>query len=161
MRKLILLVILVLFASTAFAQKTPTFKQYPATMQKATAKKVNLAGNRSARMFRTNLKRSLAKGVNFAGRYIISTWGCGTDCIMSGIIDGRTGNVFFPQQLEGVSVGFGELSDEERLEFKKNSRLLIVRGRSGEDSKKYGVAYYRWNGSTLALLKFVKKDSRD
>lgn len=160
MKKLILIVIVMLFASNAFGQKTPKFSDYPAKVQTATAKQVNLKSHPRARLFRTNLREALKEGVNFAGRFIIATWGCGTSCGDSGIIDAKTGNVFFPTELGGVSMGMGELSEGEPLEYRKNSRLLIINGYLGgneSSSAKYGIWYYEWTGKTLKLIKFVKK----
>lgn len=137
-------------------QQPPTFSDFPASVVKATARQINLSSHPKARMFRTNLRESLSEGVDFAGRYIVATWGCGTDCQGGAIIDGKTGNVFFPKQLQGTSLGSGDFA-EEVVEYKENSRLLIINGYPGGGDGKYGIWYYEWTGTTLELLKFVKK----
>lgn len=162
MKTFILFTFIAIFSLNIFGQNTPTFAKYSAKVQKTTAKSVNLKSHKDARMFRTNLRNSFKEGVNFAGSFILSSWGCGTSCLQTAIIDGKTGNVFFPKILQGSSFGFGELSDkEESLEFKKNSRLLIINGyiATGNEDKpsKYGIWYYEWTGKNLKLLKFVPK----
>lgn len=162
MKSFILFTFIALFSINIFAQKTPTFARYSAKVQAVKAKEVNLKSHKNARMFRTNLRNALKEGVNFGGSFVLASWGCGTSCLHSAIIDGKTGNVFFPKELEGSSFGFGELSDkEDSLEFKKTSRLLIINGYTGvdneKDNRKYGIWYYEWTGKSLKLIKFVKK----
>ncbi|MFV0387842.1 MAG: hypothetical protein ACK5NT_03720 [Pyrinomonadaceae bacterium] len=160
MNKIFFVLFFALFSVGAFAQK-PEFKDFAAKVEKVKAKSVNFKNNKSAHSFRTRLRESFAEGVNFGGRYIVSVWGCGTDCLQAGIIDGRTGNVYFPEPLQGASFGLGELSetDKDTFEFKPNSRLFIVNGYSGTDDKReeYGIWYYEWTGKTLKLIKFEKK----
>lgn len=162
MKKLILLAIIGLFSTNLFAQ---SFAKYPAKVEQVTAKDINLKSHKYARMFRTNLRNSLKEGVNFAGRFVASSWGCGTSCLQTAIIDGKTGNVFFPNILQGTSMGFGELGDKESsVEFRKNSRLFVVNGyiATGDDNKqsKYGIWIYEWTGKALRLVKFVPKKEK-
>lgn len=157
MKSLILFSIMVLCSASVFGQKTPTFSQYPSAVQRATAKKINFASHPKAKTFRTNLKNALSEGVNFAGKFIVTNWGCGTGCSYGAVIDGKTGNMFFPSQLAGTTPGDGDLDDKDHLEFRKNSRLLIVNGSLGESSSRYGIWYYEWTGRSLRLIKFVKK----
>jgi hypothetical protein len=159
MKKIILLAIIGLFSTNLFAQ---TFAKYSAKVEKATAKSVNLSSHKDAKKFRTNLRNSLKEGVNYAGSFVISSWGCGTSCLQTAIIDGKTGNVFFPNILQGTSFGFGELSDKkDSIEFKKNSRLLVVNGYiARKNQTKYGIWYYEWTGKNLKLIKFVAKKSK-
>lgn len=162
MKTVILFVFIVVFSLNIFGQNTPTFAKYSVKVQKKTVNEVNLKSHRDARMFRTNLRNSFKEGVNFAGSFILSSWGCGTSCLQTAIIDGKKDVAFFPKILQGSSFGFDELSDkEESLEFKKNSRLLIINGyiATGNEDKpsKYGIWYYEWTGKNLKLVKFVPK----
>ena len=56
---------------------------------------VNLRSHPKARLFRTMLKLSAAKGPNFAGHYTIGTWGCGSDCRIVAVINAVDGRVYF------------------------------------------------------------------
>jgi hypothetical protein len=55
--------------------------------------------SRRAREFRTMLRTNAEQGVNFAGHYVVVTWGCGSDCRSIAIIDARNGNVYFTPSL--------------------------------------------------------------
>src|SRR4051812_16159107 len=79
--------LLMTLSSASFAQSTvPTFTQYAAKVEPARNVKVNLKSHKNANMFRTNLRNAAKEGVNFAGHYILATWGCGTNCSQSAII---------------------------------------------------------------------------
>lgn len=113
-------------------------------------------------MFRTNLRNAEKDGINFAGHYILTDWGCGTDCAEVAIIDAKTGNVFFPLQLQGISSGMIAWPENtDRLEFRPNSRLVILNGyESAELNKKDpvgGIHYFVWNGRTMRKIKFTRK----
>src|SRR5215207_9403419 len=96
--KIALLAALVLaLGSVGYAQSTePAFTRYAAKVIKPRNVRVNLRSHKNANRFRTNLRSAAKGGVNFAGHYILTTWGCGTNCSQSAIIDARTGRVFFP-----------------------------------------------------------------
>ncbi len=95
MKKIFLLSIIALYSINIFAQKMPTFSNYNVTVEKATVQKINFASHRKAKQFRTNLKEALAEGkINFAGKFIITEWGCGSGCTQAAIIDAQTGKVF-------------------------------------------------------------------
>lgn len=145
------------------AQKTPTYSQFSVKIEKKTAKKINLTSHSKAKNYRTNLKNALANyGVNFAGKYIVAQWGCGSGCTESAIIDAKTGNVFFPNELQGVLAGGLSLGEHNMIEFKPNSNLLMIYGYAGfnfEEGKEtqHGIYYYLWDGKKLKLLNFIKK----
>ena len=162
MKKLILLTIITLFSLNVFGQ-TPTFGKYTAKIEKATAKDINLKSNKDAKTFRTTLRKSLKQGVNFGGRYTLSFMGCGTGCLITAIIDAKTGDVYFPDRLFGTAHGYGELDKKDTVEFRKSSRLIIVNGypstgkRDDTQLPDYGQYYYEWTGKSLKLIKFVAK----
>lgn len=165
MRKYILLPILLLIiiaGANAQSAKTPKFTQYPAAVEKARVKSINFKRNPSARTFRTRLSEALAGGVNFAGHYIVTGWGCGTGCTNAAIIDARTGDVIWPDQFMNIDATYGDGYSEEQLEFKKNSRLLIIHGRPGSKNENAktppsGDHYYEWRGKRLHFLKSILK----
>lgn len=163
MKKCLFFILLTLFSYNAFAQKTPTFRQYAAKVEKTKAKKINFASHKRAKTFRTNLSNALKEGVNFAGHYILASWGCGTNCNDGGIIDARTGNVYFPKELEGIGIGFCEIDYEtvEPLAFKPDSRLLVLSGFKGGDlnseKSSCGIYYFEWTGTAFKQVKFEKR----
>ena len=151
------------FTLITFAQtKTPTFAQYAAKVETIKNVKVNLNSHKNAKMFRTNLRNAAKEGVNFAGHFVLTTWGCGTNCTETAIIDARSGRVFFPKELEGAGFGFCDLPDDaEPVVSKPDSRLLILSGFKGSDlnseNTPCGIYYLEWTGTNFKQVKFEKK----
>ena len=166
-RNVLALACVLAFSSIGFAQSsTPTFTQYAVKVERIKNVTVNLKSHKNARMFRTNLRNAAKEGVNFAGHYVLTTWGCGTNCSQSAIIDARNGRVFFPDQLEGDGVGFCDLPDEtEPIVHKANSRLLILSGFKGGDldreNGRCGIYYLEWTGTSFRVVNFIEKKRLD
>lgn len=163
LRFVLLTALLLAFSSIGFAQSTtPTFRQYAARVEKIKNVKVNLRSHKNANMFRTNLRNAAKEGVNFAGHYILTTWGCGTNCTQSAIIDARNGRVFFPRELGGAGFGFCELPDDtEPAVYQADSRLLVLSGFKGGDlsveNAPCGIYYLEWTGRNFKQVQFAEK----
>jgi hypothetical protein len=73
------------------------------------------------------------------------------------IVDAKTGKVFFPPELEEASALLLDTGDAdvETLNFRKNSRLLIVFGTPNEDPQRDGMSYYLWQSDRLRLIRFT------
>jgi hypothetical protein len=158
--------LLVAGSNVARGQATPRFQDYSAPVYKGKRAPVNLKSAEGASTFRTRLREGAAKGINFAGRYTLVAWGCGTGCLSGGIIDARTGTVYFPRELGGFGVWyFSDNPNAEALEFKPNSRLLVLSGfpatEANSDNPKTGLYYYEWTGTRLRLVKFVAKSREE
>lgn len=162
-KTLLLAALFLALAAVGFGQsKTPTFERYAAKIEAVKNVKVNLKSHKNANMFRTNLRNAAKEGVNFAGHYIVANWGCGTNCSQSAIIDARTGQVFFPDELEGAGFGFCELPDDaEPIAYQAGSRLLILNGFKGGDlnseNAPCGVYYLEWTGKSFKQIGFEQK----
>ncbi|HEX8501542.1 MAG TPA: hypothetical protein VF659_13240 [Pyrinomonadaceae bacterium] len=155
-----------LFAAPAPAQDggAPRFQDYaaPAFGGRAAALKLTTP---QARGYRTRLREGARRPVNFAGRYKLHTWSCGTGCLQTAFIDAKTGAVFFPRELDGFIAcyyGAEPVKDlEEALKFEPGSRLIVMSGypysERGKDKPKKGLYYYEWDGKDLKLVKFVEK----
>lgn len=155
------------FAAPAFAQDgaTPGFSDYPAVAFKGKAATLKLT-TPLARNYRTRLREGARRAVNFAGRYKLHTWSCGTGCLQTAFIDAKTGDVFFPAELNGFILCFFDPEPvsrelEDSLQFQKGSRLVVMSGypysERGKDEPKKGLYYYEWTGTELKLVKFVEK----
>ena len=163
-RTAVLISIFAAFTAVTIAQKrsVPSFGQYPAAVERTRAKAINYRSNPGARSFRTRLSNALRGGVNFAGHYILTGWGCGTGCTIAAIIDARTGNVYSPDEFSGIDATYGDDYSDEQLKFRKNSRMLIISGRPGsraenETAPPSGDYYYEWTNNRLRLLRFIEK----
>lgn len=83
-------------------------------------------------MFRTRLNAASESGqVNFAGHYILTTWGCGSGgCIDGAIIDAKSGDVFWLPQSACCA-------DGDDYFYEKESRLLKVVANQGQKLSAY------------------------
>ena len=166
--KLLLAVLcLCLCAASSFAQDgaAPEFDDYAAPVFKGRAAALKLT-TPQARGYRTRLREGARRAVNFAGRYKLHTWSCGTGCLQTAFIDAKTGDIVFPAELNGFIVCFYQpeaVNDlEDALQFRKGSRLIVMSGypysERGKDAPKKGLYYYEWTGAELKLVRFEAKD---
>lgn len=154
--------VLLAYSVSAQKAKAPSFRQYPATVEKVRARGIDFKRNPDARSFRTRLNGALAGGVNFAGHYIVVGWGCGTGCTNAAVIEARTGDVIWPDQFMNIDASYGDGYSDEQLEFRQNSRLLIIHGRPGSRNENArippsGDHYYEWKNNRLRLLRSVER----
>jgi hypothetical protein len=165
--KLLFAVLCVCFLTipaSAQGDAAPRFGDYTEAVFKGRAAALKLT-TPLARSYRTRLREGARRAVNFAGRYKLHTWSCGTGCLQMALIDAKTGNVFFPAELNGfIACYYGSEpveSLEEALQFQKGSRLIVMSGypmsERGKDEPKKGLYYYEWTGTELKLVRFVEK----
>jgi hypothetical protein len=115
-------------------KKHPEFEDHPAGEAYQGSVHPPILSTPLDNRFRTAIKDGVAKGVNFAGHYIIVTWGCGIGCQSFVIVDAKTGKVYDPAFAEvgyhfpvpGLKVDWWCYSD--LLNFRKDSNLLVVQG---------------------------------
>jgi membrane protein implicated in regulation of membrane protease activity len=79
-------------------------------------------------LFRTRITAASREPPNFASRYVISAWGCGTGCAQGVAVNVATGKVIWlPNSFVLKPL------DAERFEYRIDSRLLVVNGHDSED----------------------------
>ena len=130
----------------------PRFEDYPAReVYKGPIARVRL-DSRTARMFRTRLREGATTGPNFAGRYTVVIWGCGTGCAQMGVVDARTGRVYFPP-LEYMDIP--DMEDEAARSgwFRLDSRLLRVTQNHYDGRGGYTAYYYLFDDNRFRLLR--------
>lgn len=98
-----------------------------------------------ARRYASALQEGATQPVNFAGHYILTSWGCGAGCLMAAAIDARSGQV----AMLPFTVSDWPLSVSEPLSFRKDSCLLGVQGRRNEQAP--GTYYYRFDGKRFRV----------
>lgn len=141
-------------ASPAAACASPAFDRYPAPAAIRAPRKPaaapRLAGS-EARLYRTVIRDAFAQPANFAGHYRVAIWGCGTDCRNFAILDRNTGATYTMPGVTAISGVMG--NDDERVDFRAGSRLLIVAGcfndDCGDGHAKAARFFYEWTGSRL------------
>jgi hypothetical protein len=139
------------------AGKLPAFADYRVRISKARPKPIRFGNNRDARMFRTRLREAHRGGVNFAGHFIFTSWGCGTGCQMGAIITTRMGVVYFPKELAGIGFGVdGAPVSDDPMQYRKSSKLFILDGYAG-NGKANGVTYLIWQGNQFKQVRFDRR----
>ena len=138
------------------AESKPRFDQYPVkTVFKGKPAPVKLSSAKGARYYRTNLRNAAKEGANFAGRYAIGTWGCGSPCMIGGMVDLKTGKVTWIPQTG---------ADVMDIAFRIDSRLVIINSRdvlnkeSPEGPPKWlgdwpEELFFVWNGRRFVQIK--------
>jgi hypothetical protein len=147
----------------------PRFEQYPAASYTGRNAAPDLRTEPRSRRYRTVLNEWSKEAPNFAGHYILATWGCGTGCAQIAIIDARTGKIFHPAGLQVNSIanvddqlltggGTSRLSNDfGALQYRVESRLLVVIGAPNDDLNNRGISYFVWENDRLRRLRFVPK----
>lgn len=133
------------------------FEQYPIGVVERGVNKKPILSTKLAKQYKTVITAAMAQPVNFAGQYRVVTWGCGTDCRGFAIINKMSGATYTMPGVEYIAGVMG--NDEDRLEFKADSRLFIITGSKNDQIE--GKFYYLWDGKKLKLLAklpIVKQD---
>ncbi len=138
------------------AEGSPSFDEYKVALWSGQQRTLNLASHRNGRMFRTRLREAWKGGVNFAGHFIYTYWGCGSGCVQGAIIDAKTGRIYFPDEMAGMGFG-GLLGDGEPMDYRNDSRLFVIRGATGE-SEEPGTTWLVWEDTAFRKLLFRKSD---
>ncbi|HEY1151365.1 MAG TPA: hypothetical protein VGF27_22490 [Pseudoduganella sp.] len=84
------------------------------------------------------LRASEGRRANFAGHFVLATWGCGASCVMGAAIDARTGDVHWLP----FTVSNWGFDVSQPLEFRRDSRLLVVHGSRDERGSGDETSYY-------------------
>ncbi len=137
--------------------RAPRFEDYPVReVYRGPVARVRLDG-RKARMFRTRLQEDSRGGPNFAGRYAVVVWGCGTGCAQMGVVDSKTGRVYFPP-VEYMDIPDTEDAEARSRVFRLDSRLLVITKNRYDGQGTYTAYYYLFDGGRFRLLR--KADER-
>ncbi|WP_175882331.1 hypothetical protein [Burkholderia sp. BCC0044] len=141
-------------AATVTTCASPPFDRYPAPAAAHAPRKPAAAPrltSNEARLYRTIIRDEFAQPANFAGHYRVAIWGCGTDCRNFAIVDKYTGATYTMPGVKAVSGVMG--NDDERVDFRAGSRLLIVAGCFNDDcdagNAKAARFFYEWTGTRL------------
>ena len=147
-------------AATADKANTPPrfedFLVEPAGNVDQFASRISMA-SAQAKRYRTVISLEGQKEPNFSGHYRLITWGCGTDCRGFAIVDRKTGIARTINGLEYVGGAMG--NDQPRIDFRLDSRLLIVNGVISDNRE--GSFFYEWTGKgvkPLLRLPLLKED---
>ena len=150
------------FCTTAQARdktpnRAPRFADYPVTK----LLHIRVAKPRVPRNWHEDPRLRLLDTVgsdrraNFAGHYFAAVWGCGTACVTGAIVEARTGRII---PLPTVSSWLDVHDKFEGIEFRHNSRLLVLSGQRSEKKGDMGQHFYVLENGKLRFLKTIKTD---
>lgn len=154
-RTICLVLILCLYLNAATQNKLPKFKDYPVTEiykdQVAT-----LVLTKDDTTFRTRLKEAAKGKPNFAGSYILTFWGCGSECVMGAVIDAKTGKVYWLP--DSVCCWGMEVDDKfNPIEFRLDSKLIVLSGERNEKEGDNGAHFYKFEDGKFVHIKSIMK----
>ena len=107
------------------------------------------------RNFKTILTEAAKIEPNFDGKYVLVSWGCGTECQHFAIIDVETGIV-----TDGLTTRWGQnFRADSSLVIVNDPNLFFAESGSGGDwlPEMFHTEYYRWDGEQLILLKTLER----
>jgi len=154
--------------SADIPQDAPRLQDYPAKAYKGPNASPDVSDPRS-RMYRTQLRGWATEKANFAGHYILATWGCGTGCTQIAVIDALTGKVFHPAGLRTNSIvdvheellvdgdSSPRRADFGALRYSVDSRLLVLVGMPENRKENRGISYFVWENDAMRRIRFVPK----
>jgi hypothetical protein len=147
----------------------PRFEDYPAKPFAGANAAPDVTSDPLSKRYRTQLRSWAGEKPNFAGHYILATWGCGTSCMQIAIIDAISGKVFHPvgarvNTIEDVDADAlvdgreGERrNDFGALRYRPDSRLLVLFGTPDGRKENEGISYFVWEHDQLQRVRFVPK----
>lgn len=136
-------------SSARGARRRPQFQDYPATPTSIHPARAKILTS-SDRRFRTRIREDAAKGPNFAGKYTIVVWGCGSGCQSFVVVDSVTGRVHWNRPFS--ILGVPDDLRHDGLQYKVNSRLLMAGG--CPEDEKCGTYYFEWIKDRFRLKEF-------
>jgi len=147
-----LLLAILLPAGVLAQAAAPRFGDYPA-IGKYNGKNSALVLTKNDREFRTRLQTAARLPPNFAGHYIVTAWGCGTECLAGAVIDANSGAVqWFPHTI----CCWGDTGDKFRpIDYRLDSRLIVFVGERNEKEGDGGTHFYEFQDGNFAHVKSI------
>jgi hypothetical protein len=126
------------FKKFKFKSQFNNFK--PDEIYKGKLAKPNFSTDPKARNYITRIKYGCENtGINFAGHYTIIEWGCGAACQEMAIIDRVSGDIIYSQ------IPFDTLDGHSGVDYKIDSRMLIINTEALSESWNYEKGYKRYD----------------
>jgi hypothetical protein len=148
-------IVLFLLSGLNMAIGAQRFEDFPASGGEGGGQAKVILHDAKSRQYATMLREAAGRKPNFAGHYVFASWGCGASCIMSAAIDTKTGVVVWLP----FTVCCWDVSVAEPIEFRLNSRLLIVHGSRNETGS--GVYFYAFDGHDFVMIESKEDAGRE
>jgi hypothetical protein len=144
-----------LLPAAAGAEEAPKFSDYPGAPVHHGRNAAPMMASPDARTYHTRIRESAKEKPNSDGHYIVTGWGCGTNCLTSFIIDVSTGKVTMLPAMEA-----GMRQDAEVIDYRLDSRLIVLNGII-EEKHAVGSQYFEFDGSRLKPVKTILRPEWD
>ncbi len=143
-----------LLLSTCVCAQMPTFEQYPVTSHYTGPVRSLKLISAQDKEFRSHLAETAQRPVNFAGHYVLSTVGCGASCVLTSILDAKTGRVSWLP----FSLGCWNSDVLDPVQFRLDSDLLVLSGKRDEASD--GTSYMRLVAGRFQTVSAIENPPR-
>ncbi|PKL79175.1 MAG: hypothetical protein CVV25_08890 [Ignavibacteriae bacterium HGW-Ignavibacteriae-4] len=90
------------------------FEKYECNEEEFELINPDFSSNSDFKKFKTIITEKCMEGVNFAHKYTIVTWGCGTNCQYTVLVDRTNGKIY-----DGITSTYG-------VNFRIDSQLIVV-----------------------------------
>jgi len=156
----IALLVLTICSSPATGQSPiPHFKDYPAS-EIYNGPTASLVLTKNDLAFKSRLRWAVKnQKPNFAGHYILTSWGCGAECLTGAVIDAKTGKVHW-WNFTICCWGFDTDDKFRPIEFRADSRLIVFSGLRNEKNGDDGAHFYRFDNGRFVHIRSVLKPNR-
>jgi hypothetical protein len=146
-------------------ESRPRFEDFPVTENWAGPSVKIKISSPQERLFRTRLLMAGREQPNFAGHFVATSWGCGSNCAQGAVVDLETGNVLkYPmerntKQPVHMDLCNGAFGPDGVRESRRDSRLLIIRcGLNwdvGIEENRPDEYYFVIDGHALKLIRHI------
>jgi hypothetical protein len=126
--------------------ESPRFEDFSVIKEKIVRSVNPHLNDAASRQYATVIRESARHKPNFAGHFVLASWGCGASCIMSAAINVKNGTIIWLP----FTVCCWDI-DVEPLEFRLESRLLKINGYRNEIES--GQSFYEFDGNHFNLIK--------
>jgi len=116
-----------------------------------------------AHLYRTVVRSEGVGPPDFAGHFKVVRAGCGAGTICPLFVNLKTGRVTVLSSLLNVEIDYARAdevgkalgTDDTRLVYRRDSRLLVVLGTRNENMKLSGATLYEWRDNGPRLIRFI------
>lgn len=139
-------------------ERAPRFSDYPVAKLvslRVAKPKVPKNWDEDPRLRLEETVAHLHNRTNFAGRYFLAVVGCGSACVWGAVVEPKTGRMM---PLPSVS-SWHETHDKfEAIDFRHNSRLIVMSGARNEKKGDMGRHFYVFENGKVRWLKSIKQE---
>ncbi len=151
--RIVALILSISLASMVLSQTAvPRFAGYPA-IGSYYGKNATVVLGKEEREFHTRLRSAAGQAPNFAGHFIVTAWGCGTECLAGAIIDANLGTVYW---LPHTICCWGDVGEKFRpIKYRLDSRLIVFSGERNEKEGDGGAHFYDFKDGKFVHIQTI------